>query len=369
MNARELIEHISRSDQRLAILRALRERSAKPGELAERAGVDRTPVYTALEDLEESGAVAAIEGRRKMTAAGDVAVRETATACEAVGREAISHLASSTDNNRFRVLSGIDDGLSRGEMVHDDAYPSRSTINRAMEDFEASEWITPRPESMVTKEGKEILDAYEELHRVVGIVVEKIAYLRLVDPKKIEFPIELIADAEVVESRPNRPQRADEHLRQRMLEGFDHARMFSRYYSEAGVETMLRALDEGSTWESVSPLPSHNPLPDSRTEIRHFRECIAADGADWRVYPDDLPIDLIIFDDDRVLFGSDEALETTRRDAMLDSTNPALIAWATELFEDYHQQASTPLDYLLDPVRENGLYKALRLDWARDRFS
>lgn len=369
MDARELIEHISRNDQRLQILQALRERSAKPGELADRADVDRTPVYTALEDLEESGAIASIEGRRKMTAAGDVAVRETTSACEAVGREAIAHLASSTDNNRFRVLEGISEGLSRGEMVHDASYPSRSTINRAMEDFEASEWITPRPGSSVTKEGKEVLDAYAELNRIVGIVAEKIGYLQLVDPKKTDLPIELLADGEVVQSRPNRPQRADAHLRERMLEGFGHAKMFSRYYSEAGVEIMLNAIEKGSTWESVSPLPSHNPLPDSRAEIRHFRECIAADGADWRVYPDDLPIDLIIFDEERVLLGSDETLETTRRDAILDSTNPELVAWAIDLFDEYHEQASTPLDFLLDPVRENGLYKALRLDWARDRFS
>ncbi|EMA41996.1 transcriptional regulator FilR1 domain-containing protein [Halococcus hamelinensis] len=367
MDARELIEHISRSDRRLDILCALRERSAKPGELADRADVERTPVYTALEDLEESGAVASIDGRRKLTAAGDIPVAETLDACEAVGREAIFHLASSTDNNRLRILGGLADSLSRGEMVHDDSYPSRSTINRTLEDFEAFGWITPRPNSTLTKAGRAVYDAYTELDRVVNIVVDKLVYLRHVDPSKVDIPIDLIDDARVVRSRPNRPQRADAHMRERINEGFGHAKVFASYYSEAEVTPMFDQVEQGSSWEAVTPLPSHAPLPDSPPEIKHFRMGLGSERVEWTIYPDDLPIDMILFDSDRVLLGTDVELETTRTDAILDSTNPSLIEWSHDLYDEHKKRASTPLDYLLDPIKEKGIYRALRLDWARGR--
>lgn len=367
MNAREVIEHVSRSDRRLQILQALRERSSKPSELAERVEVDRTPVYTALEDLEQCGGVVSIEGRRKLTAAGDVAVRETLAASEAVGREAIAHLASSTDNNRFHVLEGISEGLSRGEMVHDDQYPSRSTINRAMEDFEAFEWVTPRPGSTLTQTGTEVLDAYSELNRLMEIAIEKLAYLRHVDPMKVDLPIDLIADAQLVQSRPNRPQRADAHMRERINEGFDHAKVFASYYSEGEVTPMFEQVEQGSSWEAITPLPSHVPLPDSRPEIKHFRMGLGTDRVEWNIYPDDLPVDMILFDSDRVLLGTDFELETTRTDAILDSTNPELIEWAHDLYDSHKKRSSTPLDYLLGPIKEKGIYQALRLDWVRGR--
>lgn len=368
MNAREFIEHISRSDQRLDILRALRERSSTPSELAERAGVDRTPIYSAIEPLEQCGGVVSIEGRRKMTAAGKVAVSETLDACKAVGQEAIAHLASSKDNNRFRVLKGLDEGLSRGKMVHNDAYPSRSTINRAMEGFEAFDWITPRPNSTLTKTGKDVLAGYAELYRVVEVVVEKKAYLRHIDPMKVDLPIDLLANADLIQSRPNRPQRADAHMRKRINESFGHAKVFASYYSEAEVTPMFDQVERGASWEAVTPLPAHMPLPDSRPEIRHFRMGLGTDRVEWNIYPDDLPIDMILFDYDRVLLGTDFELETTRTDAILDSTNPELIEWAHDLYDTYKARSSNPLDYLLNPIREKGIYEALRLDWGRGRM-
>ena len=364
MDARELVEHVSQNDQRLAILRALSERPGTPSELADRVSIDRTPVYTAIEGLEQCGGVVSLDGRRKLTAAGHIPVEETLDACEAVGREPIAYLAASTGNKRLRILEGLADSVGRADMLRDDDFPARSTINRTMEDFKTFGWIVDSPQNELTDDGRAVYERYTDLISVVEIAVAKREYLCHVDPLKIDLPINLIADGEVVKSRPNRPTRAIEHTHERMREGFDHAKVFSSYYSKEGVTAMWEAVEDGATWEAVTALPSHIPLPESRTEIRHFRMGLGSDAVAWQIYPDELPMDLIIFDDDRVLLGGDQELESARRGATLDSTNPELIAWVDDLYESHKQQASEPLEYLLDPIRENGLYKALRLDWV-----
>ena len=34
---------------------------------------------------------------------------------------------------------------------------------------------------------------------------------------------------------------------------------------------------------------------------------------------------------------------------------------------EHKKRSSTPLDYLLNPIHEKGIYRTLRLDWARGR--
>src|SRR5699024_10314395 len=118
------------------------------------------------------------------------------------------------------------------------------------------------------------------------------------------------------------------------------------YYSESEVVALLESGRNGATWESVSPLPAHMPLPTSTTEILHIKECLTAEGGSWKTYPDVLPLDLVIFDNERILLGSNKDLKTGHHDAILDSTNPDLIAWADDLYETYRKDASGPLEYL-----------------------
>ena len=37
------------------------------------------------------------------------------------------------------------------------------------------------------------------------------------------------------------------------------------------------------------------------------------------------------------------------------------------VYEEYKGYSSTPLDYLLGPIKEKGTHRALRLDWVRGR--
>ena len=362
MNAREVVEHISKNDERINIFRSLSERPDTPSNLAGREHIERTPIYTALEPFERWGAVVSLDGRRKLTAAGDIAVRETTDACDKVGREQISYLSSSKNNNRIKLLQALEQPVRKAELVRRSDFPSRSTIDRTFGDFESLGWSTRVPRYELTEQGRSVLNIYSELDRVVRIIVEKAAYLRHVDPLKVDIPIDLIADGDVVQSRSNRPQRVNEVIRERIRDGFSHCRLFSTFYSQEGVNAMIEAMEDGSTWEAVTPFPAHFPLPSSRAELKHMRQGITDDRIEWQIYPEELPLDFVIFDQEMVVLGSNPDLENTRANAILRSENKDLIAWATALYESYKKGASPPLEYLLKPLREQGLYDVLGLE-------
>lgn len=360
MNVRKVIEHISKNDERLRILQALRERPATPSKLADRQSVERTPVYTAIEPLEQWGAVFTIGGQRKLSASGDIAVHKVSVACDEIGRERIAYIAHSTDNNRIKLLQTLERPTRKANLARQERLPSRSTVSRILSDFDGCGWITDGPEYELTESGETALRVYSKLEQIIGIVLNKSEYLRHVDPFSINLPIELLADGEVIRSTPSHPQRTDEVVRETIREGFDHLRVLSTYYVEEGLDEIKDVVKQGATVDAITPRPAHITLPTNPTELKDLQYSISTDRYNWQIYPDDLPIDLSIYDRRIVIIGSNPNLENPRTSAVLRSENEELIEWAINLHESHKEQASSAISHFLPMLRKKGLDKILR---------
>ncbi|WP_435078452.1 MarR family transcriptional regulator [Halococcus sp. AFM35] len=360
MDARDVVEHFVTSENRVHLLRILREGPASQSDLSDCCSMSLPTVSRRCDDLEERGWVQIHADQYKLTGAGAIVLRTYDNAVETVGRNGhndLDYLAGS--ENRVRFLRALQDGPTEEAELKDDL--SKSTVQRHKDGLSERGFINwYGSDCRLTVSGEHALNVYDSLLRTIEQVEDKNSFLRNIGVRCAGLPAETLSEAEVVYNSYSHPVRIADRFRERVERGFDHCWVLSSRYTEADVAAVHRAIDDGAKLTVMSPLPSHDVLPTDSTELKYMRRGINRNAIDWRIYPNELPINMVVFDANEVmLITTDQPGEEQQVQAMLRSENDELVTWALNLLESYHNESKPPLTYLYTRLRNAGVNEVL----------
>jgi predicted transcriptional regulator len=360
MNTRDVIEQFVTSESRIQIMNALREEPASQNELAERYSMSEATVSRRCDDLADRGWVQNRGGRYGLTGAGAIVLRTYEDCAETIGRSDHNDLEYLVGaESRVRFLRTLRDDPTEETGLHQDL--SNSTIQRHKKGLAERNLISWRgSECRLTGSGVQALNSYNHFHGTIEQVEDKKSFLRNIGTECATLPADALGEAEVIHKTRSHPTRIADDFRERVREGFDRAWTLSSRYTEADVAALHQAIDEGAEISVVSPLPSHDIIPTDSTELRHMRRGIKLNAIDWRIHPNELPINMAIFDGKEVMLAiTKQPQERESVQAMIKSDNQRLVTWSINFFETYYGGAEPPLTYLYTRLRDAGVDEVL----------
>lgn len=252
--------------------------------------------------------------------------------------EAIQFIANSA--NRMRVLDALTAEPRARREIEPETGVSRSTVSRTLDRCGNRGWVASEGSRYwITPLGREMTSAFRAfLETTEGIQHLGEAVRWLPEPvRSIDF--RHFRDAVIVTPEPTNPSAPFDHGLERILEA-DTYRALTSTALPRYVEAVRDAVAAGELEvASVHPVGFFERIADDSTRLEPWRNL----EAHVRVYRGRVPIDFHITDDLVLIWLGGVVDGDLEVYGLMESDEPAVLAWAESLYEEYRDQAE-PLD-------------------------
>lgn len=336
---------------RLDVLQALKELSTPTTQtdIANQADISRQAVSNHLAVLRDRGFINTSRTEIELTAGGFLMLDLTERSLRSISVEEMAFLTRS--EHSIRILGALNDQSYRMSELESAVSnsPSRTTIGRVLKSFEEYGWTQDNGRhQQITSAGTHALDCYSDLEQSIKQLIEKAPWLQRLPPEDATFPIQELADAELIVSDTARPASVlwtSLKLYDRKMSRF---RALCSVYNPILFHAYRGLLELGIESEAILDLPTYIEAAES-----HRTRFAVSDSAYSNYQP--LVLDhahtlgIGIYDDRKVAIAGYNEYGSGRHIAMIVSSNEQLIKWGTDLYESYRAQARPPSE--LDPTR------------------
>lgn len=252
----------------------------------------------------------------------------------------IQFLANS--ENRVRVLAALADGASTRRDVQEVADVPRSTAARVLDDAESRSWVGSEGSYYrITSLGEAMLEEFRRHRETTEAIHQLGSAIDWVPEPAWELDFRDLREAEVTTPTETNPTAHFDR-------GMDHLRDADSY----------RGLTQNSLPEYMRVL--HDRIVAGELDFEGvleagFVDALAADpdrASLWRdltdrtwLYDGRVPLNMHLVDGTVLLWlcGEDESGDEVLAKGLLESTHPAVVAWAESLYDEY-RSAAEPLD-------------------------
>jgi len=334
-SAREHLEFLSGSAERLDLLAELQARSLSLVELGERAEVSDKTVQNLLEaGVERDWITEDIEDEcYTLTAAGDL-VLQAYLDTEVLDRELLSFFTMST--TRLRVLEYLKTGSLSAVELNDRISVSDPTVYRALHSLEERGLVDWSQTPELTPTGVDVFEAYRELVDTLRWVMDHIEVLNALGETARTLPARRLAQSngEVIVNSMAHPDAVLNHFEDR-IEDISPKRIRGVLPSMCAFVDRVRRplLERGAEVEVVA---DEAVLDVARTSYPQVLASIEdSESVELFVHPEKLRFGLAILNGSVFLFiYADQSLI-----ACLETTDETLCAWAAGVYQT-HQRAA-----------------------------
>lgn len=215
---------------------------------------------------------------------------------------------------------------------------SRITLWRILSDLEEQGWVRETRSGFVaTAAGRIVVERIRAMQDALADVTSLGDLLDWLPLAEMDFPIERLADAEIVRPTTSDPQ-GPMRLATRQIEAATTIRILTHGYSPWVIEIMheLGMAGEQTSEIVTSPDVLEAFLNASASRIQ-LRELIEAGCLEYFQYDGAVPHIFVILDDERVGMGIDD--DEGRPQATLDIEDSEVLAWANRTFGRYRSSA------------------------------
>jgi predicted transcriptional regulator len=334
-SAREHLEFLSSSPERLALLTRLRGQSLSAAELGERAGVSNETVQRLLETGIECDWIVedAENERHELTIAGDL-VLQAYLGAQALDWDLFVFLTAS--KTRLDVLEQLEsDSLSAAELS-DDLPVTVPTVYRALNALEDRELLDWQDEPELTETGMDVHEEYHLLADTITWVTDHAETLNHLSDVARTLPArELVqSDGELVVNSMANPEAVLNHLKDR-VEVLSPERIWCVLPSMCTfIERIGQPILERGT--EIKVVVDEAVLDVARQSHPQALSAIAdAQSAELFIHPEKLRFGLAILNDSVFVFIYDERSLI----ACLETTSEVLDTWAADVFQARYQAA------------------------------
>jgi predicted transcriptional regulator len=344
MHARGLIHHLCDDSQRpsggpVAVLGALQEGPANASELARACSISPSTVATNCKPFVEAEFLTH-DGEYEFTGAGLVFFDCFEDATETLTPGEIAAL--SVSEHRLPILRSIAETPGRkSDLQHRDGLPSRTTIEKAVTEFGARDWVSENitGKLSLTDAGRTAMVTYEEFFDSTEAVQATTPFLRRLGKRSPTIPIAALTDATPIEeSQYHADALADAVLQ--LTEGVSRSRSITGLvstYSPVLLQRFATILEDDIEYRFLLDAETAQRVRSS--PYRHVVEtALERPEADIRVYQEALPFGFVT-DGERIVVGAYGSPH--EYPAGLVSTNEALVGWALDVHASYWEEAES----------------------------
>jgi predicted transcriptional regulator len=338
---------------RLEVLGTLDQQSMSPTDIDYQGAISRQTASKHLAQFTDLGLTKPMrgDGGYELTAGGKVVLDAFDTCLSHIDREALTHLTRSTHSlSLLRRLSRYPARPSELADNGSDA-PSRATVQRELGRFESHGWAKElNGHQQITRAGKRVLDAYDELAVTIEQVMEKAPWFQRLDQSRADVPVRELHDAKLYVSSPNSPGIVLAAALKLCDPRLDHFRVLTSIFNP----TLFRAYDMllklGLEGEAIVDAFLYDRLHEEGME--HFLDDSDYDGFDIFRLEESLTLGIAIYDEEQVAIGTYNEVGDGEHIAMILSSNEALVDWGTELFDSFREQALPAIDQSAETVSQ-----------------
>lgn len=253
--------------------------------------------------------------------------------------ESISFLTRS--GTRVRLLERLlDEGAASQRDLRTDLDTSRSTVARALNDFEDRGWVRNSGDIYrLTPVGQQVIEATRNLADTVEAAEDLAPFLRWFPTEEFDLDVTALSDARVVtpaDGDPYTPARAQ-------IERIREAEQFHGVFPSIDIEGSKLAHDQitsGALEAELIVSPSVKAAITSGEFAPLFREKLETGRMTVLEMSSDPPFFLGIADGETVQIGVEDDEGFPR--ALLEATDERVREWAERVYEGYRAD-STPL--------------------------
>ncbi|EJN60818.1 helix-turn-helix transcriptional regulator [Halogranum rubrum] len=243
--------------------------------------------------------------------------------------------------NRVDTLRLLADGpYTRRELVEETG-ASQPTLGRILGDFEDRSWVVREGSTYrATATGRLVANGFGHLLDILDTEAKLRPVVPWLPTDTMSFDLDHLTAATVTtpsQVRPNAPVKRALDL----LEDAEEVRIVSYAFNEQSLDIVVDRTQAGEQqFEGVFSSAAIDALADD-SRLRHqLRELLDSDRASVRITDEEIPLAATVADSVVHLFLRDDR---GILQASLDVDEPAVSAWADDLFARYWETA-TPLD-------------------------
>lgn len=243
--------------------------------------------------------------------------------------------------NRVETLRLLAErSYTRRELVAETG-ASQPTVGRILGDFEERSWVVREGSTYrATATGRLVASGFDDLLAILDTEAKLRPVVRWLPTETMSFDLDHLTAGTVTtpsQVRPNAPVKRALDL----LRDADEVRIVSYAFNEQSLDVVVDRVDAGEqTFRGVFSADAIDALADD-SRLRHqLRSLLDSDRASVRITDEEIPLAATVADSVVHLFLRDDR---GILQASLDVDEPAVSAWADDLFTHYWETA-TPLD-------------------------
>jgi predicted transcriptional regulator len=337
----------------------LQTEAVSQSELANRFGASRKAINQQVNELVDKGFVAQTTDGYCLNGAGAIVLRRYTDTYEEIGTATLHFLA--TSKNRLSVLRSLQQHSARkAELASQDQLPSRSTIRRTIDTSEELALVTRTEDGdyRLTEQGSTALQSYNALVQAFEQVIDKKDCLRNLEVECSGLPVRALEGERMVVGTPAKPLTQVTALIE-FIESLDetevdHIRTFSSYFDLRISKAFNPLMGAETRIDTISPASALGEIPTISEGAEHVKQGLDAENVHWKLYPGELPLGLLIVDDEWVVAGPKLVSNATEISGTVYSSNPEVVDWAIDLHETYARNSHDPLEHLLHKFKSMG---------------
>lgn len=350
IDVREFISDFAGS-ARLEVLDAIAQQSMSPSDIDFQKPISRQTASKHLTHFTELGLTkpARADGGYELTAGGKVVLDGFDTCLDTIEREPLSHLTQST--HALDLLQRLSEYPSRPNELagQGSGSPSRPTVQRELRTFESQQWIKEIDgRYQITRDGKRVLDAYDELAVTVEQVMDKAPWFQRLDQVYADVPVNGLDDAKLYVSSPDAPGIVLGAALKLCDPRLDHFRVLSSIYNPTLFRAYTLLLKLGLKGKSVIDKNLYDRLREEGEE--HFIDDSDYDNFDIYRVEETLTLGIGIYDERQIAVGAYNELGDGEHIAMILTSDEDVVEWGTDLYESYLEQAKPALSHSTETV-------------------
>lgn len=232
---------------------------------------------------------------------------------------------------RAPLLDALSDGAKTLSQLEEALSMSRSTIHRALGDFEDVNVVRKTDRHYVlTGFGQTVTERTKEYSADLATALDLDEFLNAVE--SIDVPLEHFADAEVIQPEAHRAHQGVKRILD-IVEESDTLRMCSTILSPLYVDVARREMVDGMEIETIFDERLLYPLQLEYAE--EAREAFQTGRFEVH-FCTDIPFELFIYDDAMAMAAHNDLAVPSM---FVESTSDGAVEWAEELYRSYKEQA------------------------------
>lgn len=332
MDALRIVKYIN-------ILRMIQGDSRNISGLSTTCSPSRSTIRDFVRECEDSSLVQRDGNDYTLTTAGNLVVREYDN-LDDEQQAGLSYLADSSSALDLLRASGTQPA-DKADLAKKSG-TSRASVHRHLDNFQTSDWTKGCNGCIeLDSDGEQILKAHKVFQEKIGVIEEKMEFLKRYenDAVEVKIPFEALAESRQVVSTMADKQKVVREVNDIDVDGTGPFRALSHSFSAQLSDEAYSNLTLDMDSELIVDRSVYEMITNPRRWKYLFRG-FQYPNLQLLVLPRNITVALALCGDEEAVIATHN--ENHPLDVGLFSENEAFVEWVWELYENYRAQANSP---------------------------